>query len=189
MTTVNTASALLAISCWAAACGTNETPIGPGSGGTVGTGGNGVIGGSTTTTGGAATGGKATGGTTTISGGRSSGGAASGGVATGGKATGGAPTGGKATGGSATGGSGASCALPTSFRWSSTGPIIAPVSDSSHDLVAIKDPTVVFFQDRWHVYASSVTSGGVYGLVYLEFHRLQRGLLGHFLPHGSDAGV
>jgi endo-1,4-beta-xylanase len=35
--------------------------------------------------------------------------------------------------------------------------------------VAIKDPSVVFFNGRWHVYASSVASGGVYGMVYLSF--------------------
>jgi endo-1,4-beta-xylanase len=61
------------------------------------------------------------------------------------------------------------CSLPGSFRWTSTGPIIAPVSDPAHDLVAIKDPTVVFFNERWHVYASSVSSSGVYGMVYLSF--------------------
>jgi endo-1,4-beta-xylanase len=64
---------------------------------------------------------------------------------------------------------GSSCALPTSFRWASTNPIIAPVSDAAHDLVAIKDPTVVFFNERWHVYASSVSRSGVYGMVYLSF--------------------
>ncbi len=59
--------------------------------------------------------------------------------------------------------------MPTSYRWSSTGAIIAPVSDASHDLVAIKDPSVVYFDARWHVYATTVASGGVYGMVYLSF--------------------
>jgi endo-1,4-beta-xylanase len=61
------------------------------------------------------------------------------------------------------------CALPQSFSWTSSGPIIAPVSDASHDLVAIKDPTVVFYNDQWHMYATSVGTGGVYGMVYLSF--------------------
>ena len=72
-------------------------------------------------------------------------------------------------GGVEAGAGGASCALPTSYRWSSSEAIIAPVSDASHDLVAIKDPSIVFFNDRWHVYASSVSSGGVYGMVYQSF--------------------
>jgi endo-1,4-beta-xylanase len=59
--------------------------------------------------------------------------------------------------------------LPASFAWTSTGPIIVPKSDSTHELVAIKDPTVVRFNDRWHVYASSVAKGGVYGMVYTSF--------------------
>ncbi len=130
MKTTKNVSALLVGSCCVFTCDTNETPVGPGSGGNRGTGGSSVVGG-----------------TTAITGGKG--------------------TGGRASGGSATGGG--SCALPTSFRWSSTGPIIAPVSNSSHNLVAIKDPSVVFFNGRWHVYASSVAAGGVYGMVYLSF--------------------
>lgn len=57
----------------------------------------------------------------------------------------------------------------STVSWASTGPIIVPVSDDSHDLVAVKDPTIVRFKDRWHVYASSVTSGGAYNIVYLSF--------------------
>jgi endo-1,4-beta-xylanase len=59
--------------------------------------------------------------------------------------------------------------LPASFAWTSTGPIIVPHSDASHDLVAVKDPTVVRFGDRWHVYATSVGRGGIYGMVYTSF--------------------
>ncbi len=67
------------------------------------------------------------------------------------------------------GGSDGSCDLPTSFNWTSSGPSIAPVSDATHDLVAIKDPTVVYYNGQWHVYASSVGVGGIYGMVYLSF--------------------
>jgi endo-1,4-beta-xylanase len=59
--------------------------------------------------------------------------------------------------------------LSSTLDWTSSGPILAPLSDATHDLVAIKDPTVVFYQDRWHVYASSVSTSGVYGMVYLNF--------------------
>ena len=59
--------------------------------------------------------------------------------------------------------------LPAQFSWTSTGPIISPVSDAAHALVAVKDPTVVRFNDRWHVYASSVARGGIYGMVYTSF--------------------
>jgi len=59
--------------------------------------------------------------------------------------------------------------LPASPSWSSSGPIIVPISDPAHELVAVKDPTVVFYNGRWHVYASSVSRGGVYNMVYLSF--------------------
>jgi endo-1,4-beta-xylanase len=53
--------------------------------------------------------------------------------------------------------------------WTSTGPLIVPVSDEAHDLVAVKDPTVVRYNDRWHLYASSVSRGGAYNMVYTNF--------------------
>jgi endo-1,4-beta-xylanase len=63
----------------------------------------------------------------------------------------------------------ASAALPTSFRWNSSNVLISPRSDASHNLLAIKDPTVVRWNNRWHVYASSTNSAGQYSLVYLNF--------------------
>ncbi len=59
--------------------------------------------------------------------------------------------------------------LPSTFSWTTTGPIIVPKSDASHDLVAVKDPTIVRYNGRWHVYASSVGRGGIYGMVYTSF--------------------
>jgi len=59
--------------------------------------------------------------------------------------------------------------LPASLAWTSSNPIIVPQSDATHDLVAVKDPTVVRYNDRWHVYATSVARGGIYGMVYLSF--------------------
>lgn len=58
--------------------------------------------------------------------------------------------------------------LPSSFRWSSTGAIIAPKRDATHNPVAIKDPSVVFAEGRWHVFASVVENGG-YNLAYTSF--------------------
>jgi endo-1,4-beta-xylanase len=72
------------------------------------------------------------------------------------------------SGGSADGGS-SGCGVPTSFKWSSTGPIIAPISDATHNLTAIKDPTVVFFNNRWNIYASTTDNNGNYNSAYLNF--------------------
>ena len=64
---------------------------------------------------------------------------------------------------------GATCELAPSHQWTGTGPILAPPSDATHALVAVKDPTVVRFDDRWHVYASSVSTAGAYNMVYTSF--------------------
>jgi endo-1,4-beta-xylanase len=44
-----------------------------------------------------------------------------------------------------------------------------PISDATHDLVAVKDPSIVRFNDRWHVYASSVSRAGAYNMIYTSF--------------------
>ena len=62
-----------------------------------------------------------------------------------------------------------SCGVPTSFAWNSTGVLLSPVSDATHNLTAIKDPSVVYFDNKWHVFASSVNSAGTYSVVYMSF--------------------
>jgi endo-1,4-beta-xylanase len=64
---------------------------------------------------------------------------------------------------------GTGCGVPTSFQWSSTGAIIAPKSDATHNLTGIKDPTLVFFNNQWNIYASTTDSSGSYNSVYLSF--------------------
>ena len=73
-----------------------------------------------------------------------------------------------ACGGGSTGG-GSSCALAPGIQWSGSAPTISPRSDATHDLVAVKDPTVVQFNGRWHVFASSVSTQGAYNMVYSSF--------------------
>jgi endo-1,4-beta-xylanase len=59
--------------------------------------------------------------------------------------------------------------LPSSFVWTSSDPVIVPKAADGLDIVAIKDPSIVRYKDRYHVYASSVARGGIYGMVYLSF--------------------
>ncbi|MEV5902432.1 non-reducing end alpha-L-arabinofuranosidase family hydrolase [Streptomyces sp. NPDC052127] len=59
-------------------------------------------------------------------------------------------------------------ALPSSYSWSSSGQLIAPKSDSTHNIAGIKDPTVVHYNGKYHVFASTASSSG-YNLVYLNF--------------------
>ncbi|MET9680597.1 non-reducing end alpha-L-arabinofuranosidase family hydrolase [Streptomyces coeruleorubidus] len=59
-------------------------------------------------------------------------------------------------------------ALPSRYSWSSSGPLISPKSDATHNIAGIKDPTVVQYNGKYHVFASTASSSG-YNLVYLNF--------------------
>jgi hypothetical protein len=52
------------------------------------------------------------------------------------------------------------------FRWVATGPLISPQPDSRHKIVALKDPTVVFVDNVWHVYATTADTRGMWNMVY-----------------------
>jgi len=58
--------------------------------------------------------------------------------------------------------------LPSSFAWSSSQQLISPKSDATHTIAGIKDPTVVFANGKWHVFASVANAAG-YNMVYLSF--------------------
>ena len=55
------------------------------------------------------------------------------------------------------------------IKWKSTGPLVAPVSNASHSLVSIKDPTIVQYNGKWHVYATVASTAGGWNMVYLNF--------------------
>ncbi len=58
----------------------------------------------------------------------------------------------------------------TPRQWKSTGVLIKPVSDDTHTIVSVKDPTVVRYDDLWHVYATVYsTSARTWSMVYLNF--------------------
>jgi len=59
--------------------------------------------------------------------------------------------------------------IPTSFSWTSTGPIISAKSDATHDIVAVKDPSTVYYNGQYIVYASYANSAGDWGMEYLHF--------------------
>jgi len=59
------------------------------------------------------------------------------------------------------------CDLPSKFSWTSTDPLITP---HNPNWLSIKDPTIVKYNDKYHVFASIVdsTKNG-YGGVYMNF--------------------
>ena len=58
--------------------------------------------------------------------------------------------------------------LPGSFKWSSSGVLISPHADS-HNIIAVKDPSVVYYNGQWYVAASTVNSSGAYGMEFIHF--------------------
>lgn len=131
-----------------AAIGGNSRSAGGATGGFVQVGGSEAVGG-TTTTGGS----KATGGTAPTAGGTAQ--VTSGTPATGGTTltAGGSP----ATGGTKAAG-GTSCPFPTSFKWSSSGPLAQPKSPVGRTFVSLKDFTNIVYNGQHIVYATTFDS-------------------------------
>lgn len=59
--------------------------------------------------------------------------------------------------------------LPGSFLWSSSGILLSPKSDAAHNIRALKDPSVVYHNGRYHVFATTTNQSGAYSMVYLNF--------------------
>ena len=57
----------------------------------------------------------------------------------------------------------------TPLQWKSTGVLIKPVSDETHNIVSVKDPTIVRYNNKWHIYATTANTQGNWSMVYLSF--------------------
>jgi endo-1,4-beta-xylanase len=61
------------------------------------------------------------------------------------------------------------CGVSTSYGWASTPSLMDPVTDTSHNLVGIKAPSVVRYNDRYHVFATVADAAGKLNLQYASF--------------------
>jgi endo-1,4-beta-xylanase len=60
--------------------------------------------------------------------------------------------------------------LPSSFQWSSSGPLAGPQQvDPSRTFVSVKDFSVVRHNNRWLIYATTASTAGGWSLVYYSF--------------------
>lgn len=56
------------------------------------------------------------------------------------------------------------------LQWISSGGLVKPISDATHSIVSVKDPTIVRCNDLWHIYATVYsTSAKTWNMVYLNF--------------------
>ena len=58
-----------------------------------------------------------------------------------------------------------SCGVPKTFEWTSSDPLISPPEGSA----SIKDPSVLFYNDAWQIYATHYSEEDGYSMVYLSF--------------------
>lgn len=82
-------------------------------------------------------------------------------------------------------------ALPTSFQWSSSGILISPKPDATHNIVSIKDPSVVRFDNRWIVYATTANTAGNWSLAEMDFSKWSQAAAApqHFLDTNPNIGT
>ncbi|MBI1387182.1 MAG: glycoside hydrolase [bacterium] len=60
--------------------------------------------------------------------------------------------------------------ISTPLQWTSSDVLVKPVTDETHSIVSIKDPTVVHYDGLWHIYATAYsTSARTWNMVYLNF--------------------
>jgi len=64
---------------------------------------------------------------------------------------------------------GSSCQIPSNFSWKSSAMMVDPVSDATHSIVSVKDPSIVYYNHKWHVYASTANTAGGWNMVYFNF--------------------
>jgi hypothetical protein len=55
------------------------------------------------------------------------------------------------------------------FAWKATGPLVAADAEAADPQVSIKDPTVVRFEDRWHLFCTLRMASGKVDIVYFNF--------------------
>lgn len=59
--------------------------------------------------------------------------------------------------------------LPSTFRWQSSGVLISPKPDATHDIVSVKDPSVIRYHGRCVVYATTANTAGNWSIEELNF--------------------
>jgi len=73
--------------------------------------------------------------------------------------------------GAVAGGMAAAGDLKAPFAWTLSAPLIAPATRPDGPCVAVKDPTVVFFEGKWHVFMTVRRAAPPVGMEYVSFEK------------------
>ena len=57
----------------------------------------------------------------------------------------------------------------TPLKWTAPDVVVGPVPDGSHPIVAVKDPSIVRYNNKWHIYATTASTNGAWGMQYISF--------------------
>lgn len=52
--------------------------------------------------------------------------------------------------------------------WITTGPLVFPTATDRHPIVAVKDPSVVHHEGRWHIFATTAATTGAWAMAYFN---------------------
>jgi len=63
----------------------------------------------------------------------------------------------------------ASAAYSAPKSWTSTEPMVFPIPDATHPIVSVKDPTIVKYNGRWHLFTTTADRSGQWGMAYFSF--------------------
>lgn len=58
--------------------------------------------------------------------------------------------------------------LNAPLQWTTGDAVVTPAADA-RGIVSVKDPSIVRYNDRWHIYATTADTNGAWGMVYLSF--------------------
>jgi len=67
----------------------------------------------------------------------------------------------------------ATSSLPRTFRWSSTGPLVSPPAGQTHLFHAVKDPSLVHFDGRFHLFATTAGKKNGWSMLYTSFESFE----------------
>jgi hypothetical protein len=58
---------------------------------------------------------------------------------------------------------------PTQYKWKASGVLVSPIADPDHQIISVKDPSVVRYKGQWHIYATTADKKGTWSMVHLKF--------------------
>jgi len=59
--------------------------------------------------------------------------------------------------------------LAAPIQWTSTGPLVSPIPNATHNIVSVKDPSAFYYKNQWNVYSTNAYANGNWGLQYISF--------------------